>query len=145
VALKIKETVELQHEMTLRGGFKVMVRGYTKFQLQQFYDRCTKLKPDPATGRLTMQHDDDLYNDLAPDFFIAGWTGLTANVLRELGVVADDEQPDMDDEGGIRYSVENARILWKASHADRFATPISNLSREMVTLRDLMPTVGSTP
>lgn len=127
--LKVKEAVDLTVPLVVRDGFTVDVRVKTRRALERLYERCSRPKPSPVSGRMEQVLDDGLWAQNAPDAYIASWQGLKPSHFQLLGIALE-EAPTTNGDGCIPYDAELARDIWREAFFDKFAQPIMTTARE---------------
>jgi len=130
--LHVKRESDLVLPLTIRGDFIVDVRRLTSRQTEELFNRCQKPNIRRGPGEPDTVLDDAKWLAAAPDAYIAGWQGLTAQVLRELGIDLNEEPPTANGTGHIAYDVELARDVWREAQALKFSIPIVQFSRDML-------------
>jgi hypothetical protein len=134
--LKVREVSDLVMPYGVLDGFEVDVRRLTQHQSNDLAKMCSRPVLDPVTRAMVDKLNEDLWAAEAPKRYIADWRGLTASIIRRLGVDLEEDPPAGDD-GFIPFDVELATDLWKYAHGDKFAIAICNVSREMLAADEL--------
>lgn len=129
--LHVKRESTLVMPLTILDEFIVQVRRLTSRQTQDLFTRCQRPNVLRGTGQPETVLDDELWLRHAPDAYVAGWSGLTASVLRGLGVDLEEDPPTNGD-GCIPWDAELARDVWREAQAIRFSVPIVQFSRDML-------------
>ena len=139
--LKVQRHVDQIRPVTIlddaltKVHFEVDVRACTRLQQEQLIESCSKQKFNTMLGRNEPELDEKLWQEKAPDSYIAGWRGLTPSVIRLMGVPLA-EDPPTDGDGCIAYDAELARDLWRYADAGKFANPIATTAREIIALAE---------
>ncbi len=129
--LKVKKQADLVDELQLFDDdpFTVLVRALTQSQKEQLYDSTTREQRGFGGVRERVQ-DPKLWNDLAPDAYVAGWEKLSPATLLRLNVFVE-EAPPTDGDGFIPYSADVSRELWREADRLKFSTRIIGHSLDM--------------
>ncbi|MGE3418959.1 MAG: hypothetical protein AB7I42_23100 [Bradyrhizobium sp.] len=113
MAVKLLDVATLRRELKILDTFSVVVK-YT---------------PRPTLASLMATTTGMAAGDVAAMYAkqcVAGWVGLTPGIARRLSVPLSDEAAAAD--GQVPYDEEMSAAMWEYAYADRYSTPILNLS-----------------
>src|SRR5512139_30848 len=130
--LHVKRESTLVMPLTILDEFIVQVRRLTSRQTQDLFNRCQRPNVGRAAGQPDTVLDEEQWLRNAPDAYIAGWAGLTATILRELGIDLEEDPPTTNGTGEIPWDAELARDVWREAQAIKFSIPIVQFSRDML-------------
>lgn len=142
MALKPKQIVSpLTDAVPLEVGgrfWTVTVRHLSRAHDQEMLQRATREETDRNPGRApNQQRIQDAYALSACRELIAGWSGLTPEILSMLVEEPDGGYPEPDSNGQVPFTAELCEYIWTFGRLDLFQNPIYSHARRVLEITQL--------
>ena len=111
--IKLLDCSTLRRELKILEGFTVIVKFTSRPTLASLLSSSANLPAADVAAMYSKQ-------------CVAGWVGLTPAIARRLSVPLSDDAAAAD--GQVPYDEETSAAMWEYAYANRYSTPILDLS-----------------